>query len=309
MPLTRSRYAARVDDALDTFLRHLSPSAASAFTSTGAVGDTLREHHTLARTAWPAIDVPLDEFAGELARRMGDGATFASLATCRATDVYLTIASDRGDEAATKTLMDIVHREVAFAARKTSATADQAADVEAELNRLLWTAEPSRRAAVRDFSGRGDFRGYVRVIATRELVRRVKRDRREAPVAEDALFALLTPEQDAELAVLRAKYHGDVDVAVRAALAKLDDRSRALLRYAVVDGWTVDRIGLLYGVHRATAARWVAGVRETLGAAIREEVAARLAISIDEVDSIVRLVQSQLDVSFVRLMGDQANPT
>jgi RNA polymerase sigma-70 factor (ECF subfamily) len=70
----------------------------------------------------------------------------------------------------------------------------------------------------------------------------------------------------------------------------------------VIDGWTIDRIGALYGVHRATAARRIAAARDELGAAIRTELAARLAISIDEVDSIVRLVQNRIDVSLERLL-------
>jgi len=90
---------------------------------------------------------------------------------------------------------------------------------------------------------------------------------------------------------------------MRAALAALPEQPRALLRYSVVDGWTVDRIGALYGIHRATAARRVAAAREELGALIRAELAARLAISVDEVDSIVRLVQSRVDVSLERLLG------
>ena len=90
---------------------------------------------------------------------------------------------------------------------------------------------------------------------------------------------------------------------MRTALAALPDQPRALLRYSVVDGWTVERIGALYGVHRTTAARRVAAAREELGSAIRAELAARLAISVGDVDSIVRLVQSRIDVSLERLLG------
>ena len=54
------------------------------------------------------------------------------------------------------------------------------------------------------------------------------------------------------------------------------------MRWAFVDGWTIDRSGALYGIHRAPAARRVAAAREDLGAAIRAELAARLAISLDE---------------------------
>jgi RNA polymerase sigma-70 factor, ECF subfamily len=171
----------------------------------------------------------------------------------------------------------------------------------AELARRLGpSASPG---AIDEFSGRGDLRSYLRVIATRELVRVINRGRREVGVGDDAFFDMLSPSSDPELAYLRERYRGDVDAAMRAALVALPEQPRALLRYSMVDGWSIDRIGALYGVHRATAARWVAAAREELGAAIRAELAARLAIVVDEVDSIVRLVQSRIDVSLERLLG------
>src|SRR5262249_22663700 len=101
---------------------------------------------------------------------------------------------------------------------------------------------------------------------------------------------------------LRERYRADVDAAVRAAIAALGDEPRALLRYSVVHGWSIDRIGALYGVHRTTAGRRVAAARGELSAAIPAELAARLAIPSDEVDSIVQLVQSRINISLERLL-------
>jgi RNA polymerase sigma-70 factor (ECF subfamily) len=98
-----------------------------------------------------------------------------------------------------------------------------------------------------------------------------------------------------------------VDAGLRSALARLDARSRALLRYQLIDGWSIDQVGKLYGVHRATAARWLADARQVLGDAIRSELATRLQISTHEVDSIVRLVQSRVDMSLDRLLVPEAS--
>ena len=108
---------------------------------------------------------------------------------------------------------------------------------------------------------------------------------------------------DLQLGYLRETYRPDVDAAIRAALESLSVDERALLRYSVVDGWSIDRIAELYGVHRSTAARKVASARDELGTAIRKELAARLAIPPAEVDSVVRLVQSRVDVSLSRLLS------
>ena len=115
---------------------------------------------------------------------------------------------------------------------------------------------------------------------------------------------MLLPASDPELGYLRDHYRADVDAAMRAALAALPDQPRALLRYSVVDGWTVDRIGALYGVHRATAARRVAAAREELGSAIRAELRPPASRSPSARSTrSCRLVQSRIDVSLERLLG------
>ena len=140
------------------------------------------------------------------------------------------------------------------------------------------------------------------MIATRELVKLIGKDRRLVQFDEDAIVSLIAPGDGPDLLEMRARYKPEVDAAIRAALVGLPAAERALLRYSVVDGWSIDRIAALYGLHRSTAARRVSAARDQLAAAIRAEVAARLAISIDEVDSIVRLVQSKLEVSLERLL-------
>jgi RNA polymerase sigma-70 factor (ECF subfamily) len=74
------------------------------------------------------------------------------------------------------------------------------------------------------------------------------------------------------------------------------------LRLAYANGFTVDRIGGLYGVSRATAARWVAAAREALHDGTRRELCARLRITTSEYRSLAALVRSDLEVSVVRLL-------
>ena len=120
---------------------------------------------------------------------------------------------------------------------------------------------------------------------------------------DDDFIDRIVPPSDPELSILRQRYRSDVDEAMRAALRSLDERERALLRYAFVDNLNVEDVGKLYDVHRSTAARWIAAAREELGKRIRDELAKRLKIDVDEVDSIVRLVQSRIDISLDRALG------
>lgn len=102
--------------------------------------------------------------------------------------------------------------------------------------------------------------------------------------------------------MLKSRYGIAIADSLRAAIEALDKRSRALLRYAMVSGWTVDRIGTFYGVHRVTASRWIAAAREALADGVRKQVAQRLGITTEEVDSVVRFVQSQVDISLAHIL-------
>ncbi|MBK7076338.1 MAG: hypothetical protein IPH44_29005 [Myxococcales bacterium] len=253
--------------------------------------------------AFPDLEVDPGLFARELARRLGVLVSPAQLATVRAAHVHLAIACAAGDELAIRRLdRDLLAGELRATGARLKARPELVEEVAGQLRRLVFTSEPGRQAAVSAFSGRCDLQSYLRVIATRELVKLIGKDRRLVQFDEDAIVSLIAPGDGPDLLEMRARYKPEVDAAIRAALVGLPAAERALLRYSVVDGWSIDRIAALYGLHRSTAARRVSAARDQLAAAIRAEVAARLAISIDEVDSIVRLVQSKLEVSLERLL-------
>lgn len=253
--------------------------------------------------AYPEIAVDAGMFARELARRLGELATPEQLAAVRAAHVHLAIACANGDEHAIRRVdKEVVAEELRATGARLRARSELVDDVEGHVRRLVFTSEPGRQAAVRTFSGRCDLRSYVRVVATRELVKLIDKDRRMIAFDDDAVVDLVAPTDGPELRGMRARYKPEVDAAIRAALVGLPDAARALLRYSLVDGWSIDRIAALYGIHRATAARRVNAARDELGTGIRTELATRLSISVDEVDSIVRLVQSKIDVSLERLL-------
>jgi RNA polymerase sigma-70 factor (ECF subfamily) len=292
-----------VDPELEVAFRAaLHDQARPRFEGAATLAATLAQLRDAALAAYPDVAVDAATFGAELARRLGADNRPEQLARVRADHVHLAIACAAGDPLAVRRFEDEFLDEVDATASRLRARPDQADEVRGHLCRILFVSEPGRPAALREFSGRGDLRSYLRVMATRELVRMINKGRREVGIADDAFLDMLSPASDPQLGYLRERYRVEVDAAMRAALATLPDQPRALLRYAVVDNWTIDRIGVLYGIHRATAARRVAAAREELGAAIRTELAARLEISVGEVDSIVRLVQSRIDVSLERLL-------
>lgn len=266
-----------------------------------AAAEALRALHARAAEAHPDVPIGLDRAAAGVTRRLGDAATGAAIAALHH-DVVIAIAAGDGDPKAVAALDALCDLEVTFAAGRLRATPTQADDVRAEVRRLLFTADGERPAAIATYTGRGDFRGYVRVIAARALARRKQRDQREETL-DGEVIDRLGASIDPEVAMLRERYRPDVDAAFRAALGALSDRARAVLRYSLVDGWSIDKIGASYGVHRATAARWLEGAREELGRGIRARLAERLSLAESQVDSIVALVTSRIEVSLDKLLA------
>ena len=253
--------------------------------------DAIETAYRAARDAWPEIVVEPEHFATALRRRLGDLTDLTAICT---RDVYFAIACLDGNDVAAKILERDFVIEADRAGSKLRATPDQTAELRGHLRRLLFDT------ALADFTGRGDLRGYLKVIATRELVRAIKRGKKEQPI--ESMLDRLEIDRAPELSLLRARHGAAIAAGMRAALEALPERERALLRYALVDGWTVDQIGELYEVHRATAARWVAAARDQLGDLIRGEVASRLSIDQSEVDSLIELVRSRIDISLERIL-------
>ena len=71
-----------------------------------------------------------------------------------------------------------------------------------------------------------------------------------------------------------------------------------------IDGLNIDRIGVVFHVHRATVARWIAGAREQLHERTMAEVASGLALSQEELESLLRVVRSSLDLSLRALLAE-----
>jgi RNA polymerase sigma-70 factor, ECF subfamily len=72
---------------------------------------------------------------------------------------------------------------------------------------------------------------------------------------------------------------------------------RNALKLHVVEGVTLDGLARLYGVHRATAARWLARTKDLIVDRALQGLAEQLGIDRAEAASILRLVMSRLEVT------------
>lgn len=276
--------------------------------SAGAVPDELEPllaaAFAQARAAWPGVAVTAERFASAVARRLTDG-TAVALAALRTDDVYLAAACVDRDPAALvafdRMCVPVIDRAVGAAGATPAETADLRQVVRQRLLVPAETESGESEPRLATYSGRGSLASWIRVVATREAKRLLPRERRVV-VDEDGLSALVAPDDDPEIGYLKRLYRAEFKVAFTAAVAALSDRERMLLQQHALDGLSIDELAAFYRVHRATTARWVEAARQAVLDGTRRELIRRLQLSRDELDSIMRLIRSQLDVSLPALL-------
>jgi RNA polymerase sigma-70 factor, ECF subfamily len=257
-----------------------------------------------ASEAWPGVLVDKEEFAAYLEERStsgveGDRADARPLVT---RDLYLACACARGDARALYVFEEHFFPQVDAAARRVGGTVSSD-EVRQAFRHKLFVADPGQKPKIAEYSGHGQLRTWVRMAATRMALNMATRTARELPFEQDALAYIIGGGDDPELRFIKQRYADEFRLAFGDAFSALGSRERNLLRYAFGRGLTVDQIGPLYGVHRATAARWIANAHLNLVSQLRKTMLARLHVSKGEYSSILRLIESQVEISFDRYLG------
>jgi RNA polymerase sigma-70 factor (ECF subfamily) len=195
--------------------------------------------------------------------------------------------------------------------RRRGHPADAVADVQQTLRARLLVGDGGEPAIAR-YEGRGPLRAWVLVSALREAVRLRRRAHREPALGDDALAALADRGADGGPAGAgsvdapgKERYREAFRAAFRAAIAQLSARDRNLLRMHLLDGLTIDQVGAIQGVHRATAARWIERAREAVARAVRRELMRELGVDPFEAEELLGWVQSRIELSLSVLAGDR----
>jgi RNA polymerase sigma-70 factor (ECF subfamily) len=180
--------------------------------------------------------------------------------------------------------------------------AAQAEEIKQRLRQRLFVAQPDAAPRIGQYSGRGSLRSWLRVAAIRCALNLVQQQGRELALGDEVLANLTSPGAGQEIDHLKRRYRAEFRQAFEQALASLDTRERNLLRYHYLERLNIDQIGAIHGVHRTTVARWLARIRDTLLSRTREALMSQLRIERDEFESIMRLIDSQLEVSLARCL-------
>ncbi len=295
--------------ARNAFLGALSDSRRAEASTHAGLDDHLRRWIDEGTRAWAPILVDTGHFLAHVALHLGQGGPFdEALAEVRAADLYIACACALGDNTAIRMFERsyFPELEALWPSYRRRVSLDDARQM---LRQKLFTKGNAGEPKIVTFAGRGDIRGWVRVVAARLLADLTDKAQRERPV-DEAFFDKVGTGVDAELDRFKAQYGAEFKEAFRQAVGSLTPRERSLLRHAYVRDATVVEIGAVYGVHGATAARWVAAAREHLVRALRKTFADRLQVSKDELESVLRLIESTANVTLERYFKElEGGPT
>ena len=244
-----------------------------------------------ARAAWRATGSRATSSRRELAARLNDDDE-ADVARwwdhLRAGDLYLACACARGVDGALERFERLYGDEIARTAQRFERPGLPADDLMQLLRAKLFTMPggggaraPTRGRASRRTPARGSCRtGCASPRRARSsTAAAATTEPPEVPMRNELVAVLPEPKGDPELQLLKREHVTHFKASFAEAVAALDSADRLLLKQHLVERLTIDQLGALYHLHRASAARRIAKARDALlvGDAHRAGAAARAA--------------------------------
>jgi RNA polymerase sigma-70 factor (ECF subfamily) len=261
------------------------------------------------RAAWPDLALEARAVVEFIGRRATAELADAALDGLRPADLYLACACAHQLPGALAAFDRHYMREVDVALTRMRIGPPRLSDVKQLVRQRLFVGggtagAPTGPGKITEYAGRGDLRRWVRSVAVRTCLNELRKGRREILVDDEHLIAQhAIAADDPELEYMKRTYAHEFRAAFGEALGQLGAREQTLLRYHHVDGLNIDEIGAIYRIHRVTAFRWIEKAKELLARSTLEILRARLKLPASELDSVLRMIRSQIDLSLVRHLG------
>ena len=261
------------------------------------------------RAAWPELAVDASAVVEFIARQATRDLAEVALDGLRPADLYLACACARQLPGAIAAFDRDYLREVDIALARMRVGPPRLQDVKQLVLQRLFVGggtagAPTSAGKIAEYAGRGDLRRWVRSVAVRTCLNELRKGKREILADDDQLIAQhAIASDDPEIEYMKRTYSAEFRTAFGDALQTLGAREQTLLRYHHVDGLNIDEIGAIYRVHRVTAFRWLEKAKELLARSTLDTLRARLQLPASELDSVLRMIRSQIHLSLVRHLG------
>jgi RNA polymerase sigma-70 factor (ECF subfamily) len=272
--------------------------AAPAAAERASLDELIDQRLSEAAERWPRVvdEAPfLAHWASVLSKR---GELRAQLSATHTGDLYLAYCCALGRPEAIALLQREVLPTLAPALRKVEPSVTFIEEVQQLLLDHLLVPREGQAPRLASFAGQSSLGHWLRAVALR-LALNLRRSARRSPEIATELSDLdvAAPMREPQLEVLRHRFGAAFGEALRGAFGRLDPRERSLLRLHYLEGLSLGQIGASYQVNKSTVSRWMGEARDVLLTSVREELESRHGIARAEVDSLMRALDSQVELN------------
>lgn len=291
------------DEELRTaLLAHAPPAVQPTLQARPDLAEQLDAAWTHARQRWPGVQLDAGRFGAALGERLREDVPLSALRTA---DVYLAAALLHDAPGAVDAFERSYGAEIDRGLRRLDAASFD--DLRQAVRQRLFVGDGEHPPKLASYGGRGELLRWLRVTVVRMRADVARKRMREPEADDEALGSRLSravsPTADPEYRYLKDHYGAQLREAFEGAVGVLEPKQRNLLRQHLLGGLSATQLAGLYNVDRSTTKRWLVRAREDLWSQTRRRVMQQLGLSRSEFESVVRLVQSELDLSMPRLLG------
>jgi len=291
----------------------------------------VRQAFERCQARYPTVDLPFEAFAarvdevlgGSDAPESGSWAWLSLFGRMRHEDLFLALACARGNRVAWEYLVDEYLPILRLSARRACGGGQEADDLAQEiLTELLGessarsqelahpdTAGSPPAGKLAGFSGRGSLAGWLRVIVAHAAIDRARKRRKQ--ISLDQMLEVgvdPTAEPDAQLAhrsseQLDSRWSTVISGLLRDEIEGLPAKDRLMLSLYYVQEVPLKAIGRHFGVHEATASRWLERLRRDMRRRIERECRKKHGLGREEVRHLWQWAAQHGDFSLRAALG------
>lgn len=269
--------------------------------------DLMRDLELLASaasTSWSgAFFIEPRVFAAYAAERLSPDARGMADAQRHYADLYLACGCSLGISRAVAVFDVVLRRELEIALRRLGLQSAARDDVCQIVRERVIVGEPRRRPRIADYAGRGTLAGWIRVVATRIALNKLRQHKRDVSLDDAVVDLPANGTLDPELSGLRAKYGVCLRRALDEVMRSLSAEDRVLLRQRFVEGLSAEQIAALYRKHRITMQRRLSRILRAIRIRAEDLLERDLGCGRSTVISIVNGALSQTDLSVQRYLA------
>ena len=259
-----------------------------------------------AQKCWPKIQLDSESFYSYLKKRTPKDQTFNNYAgKLNINDLYLACACSRGDSIAIQEFERTYFPFIRSALKTLNLPQDKSDDFRQSFFEKLFVTGTNNIPKITQYMGEGDLRSWTCVAAFRHALNMIRKTEKTCSFESVAHKNIDLLSENQELGYMKQLYKNEFQQAFSKAIDSLSGQEQTILRYFLLDQLTLEQIGIIYDVEKSTISRWMAKIRKKILSVTRKELSSKLDVDRRQFNSIVALIQSQLDISIRGFLKDQ----